>query len=122
MVATMRPGSAIVDLAAPSGGNCALTVPGEQVVVHGVTIAGPLNLPATMPVHASQLYSRNAATFVAHLLANGVALDAATGRVSINLDDEIVGNTCITADGRIVHAATLERAAVAREEKGQDGK
>ncbi len=55
----MRPGSVIVDLAAEAGGNCELTQPGETVVEHDVTIIGPLNLPATMPEHASQLYARN---------------------------------------------------------------
>ena len=55
----MRPGSVIVDLAAEAGGNCELTEPDEVVVAHGVTIHGPTNLPATMPVHASQLYARN---------------------------------------------------------------
>ena len=72
-------------------------------MAHGVTIEGPLNLPATMPVHASQLYSRNLLAFVTHLLANGLAADARTARMSINLDDEIVRSTCITHAGQIVH-------------------
>jgi NAD(P) transhydrogenase subunit alpha len=109
MVAAMRLGSVIVDLAAPAGGNCALTVPGQRVVAHGVIVEGPTNLPATMPVHASQLYSRNLLAFVTHLLANGLMPDAETGSMGINLDDEIIRSTCITYAGQILHPATRER-------------
>lgn len=111
MVAGMRPGSAIVDLAAPSGGNCTLTVPGERVVAHGVIVEGPTNLPATMPVHASQLFSRNLLAFVTHLLSEGLVHDEGAGAtgMGINLDDEITRSTCITHAGRILHRATRER-------------
>jgi NAD(P) transhydrogenase subunit alpha len=71
MVAGMAPGSVIVDIAAERGGNCELTRPGETVVEHQVTILGPLNLAATVPYHASQLYARNVASFLSHLLRDG---------------------------------------------------
>jgi NAD(P) transhydrogenase subunit alpha len=116
MVATMRPGAVIVDLAAEAGGNCELTVPGEQIVGHGVTIEAPLNLPATMPIHASQLYARTMVTFVQHLLANGLMADGESGHLGINLDDEIVRSTCITHGGQIMHQATRERRAAERGE------
>lgn len=120
MVATMRPGSVIVDLAAESGGNCALTVAGERIVAHGITIDGPLNLPATMPIHASQLYARTLLAFVTHLLDNGLATDARSGKMEINLEDEIVSSTCITHAGRIVHSATRDRCAMERGETTAD--
>ncbi|HEX7240172.1 MAG TPA: NAD(P) transhydrogenase subunit alpha [Longimicrobiaceae bacterium] len=70
-VAGMRPGSVIVDLAAETGGNCALTRPGRTVCEHGVTIIGPLDLAATVPLHASQMFSRNVLTLLQHLLQGG---------------------------------------------------
>ncbi|GIV59091.1 Re/Si-specific NAD(P)(+) transhydrogenase subunit alpha [Rhodocaloribacter litoris] len=94
-VAAMQPGSVIVDMAAPSGGNCALTRPGDTVVEHGVQIFGPLNLPATMPVHASQLYAR---TLMAMLFefADGEAFRP-------DFEDEIFKGACVTYDGEVVH-------------------
>ncbi|MCS7315117.1 MAG: Re/Si-specific NAD(P)(+) transhydrogenase subunit alpha, partial [Bryobacteraceae bacterium] len=71
MVAAMHPGSVIVDLAAERGGNCELTRPGEEVSFQGVTILGPVNLPATVPYDASQMYARNLAAFLAHLVKDG---------------------------------------------------
>ena len=109
MVMSMRPGSVIVDLAATAGGNCALSVPGQQVVAHGVIIEAPTNLPATMPLHASQLFARNLSAFVTHLLANGLKTAAKPGTFEINMDDEIVRETCITHAGSIRHRATRER-------------
>jgi NAD(P) transhydrogenase subunit alpha len=108
MVASMKPGSVIVDLSGNAGGNCELTAPGKRIVAHGVTIDAPLNLPATMPFHASQLFSRNLVTYVTHLLRNGLSVDD-TGIARVSLEDEIVGSTCITHDGQVVHRATLER-------------
>jgi NAD(P) transhydrogenase subunit alpha len=87
-VAAMKPGSVIVDLAAETGGNCELTRPGEEVVEHGVTIVGLTNLPATMPFHASQLYSRNVAALLAHL--------APGGELALDWDDEITAGACVT--------------------------
>jgi NAD(P) transhydrogenase subunit alpha len=88
MVANMRPGSVIVDLAAEAGGNCALTAPGDTMVVDGVTILGPLNLASSLPVHASQMYARNVAAVIKHIVKEG-ALD-------LDPEDEIVRAACVT--------------------------
>jgi len=93
MLATMRDGSVVVDLAAEAGGNCEGTVPGETVRRHGVTLIGAANLPATVPGHASQMYAKNVQTFLDHA-ATGGALEA-------NLDDPIVGPMCVTHAGRV---------------------
>jgi len=87
----MKPGSVIVDLAGETGGNCELTEPGQTVVRHGVTIASPLNLPATMPEHASDLYARN----VQELL--GLMIDD-TGAFAPDFDDEVVAGACVTRE------------------------
>lgn len=92
----MKPGSVIVDLAGEAGGNCALTVPGETVVRHDVKIVSPLNLPASMAEHASQLFARN----VQSLLDLFVGED---GALKLDFDDEIVSGSCIVRDGEIVH-------------------
>jgi NAD(P) transhydrogenase subunit alpha len=92
-VAGMRPGSVIVDLAAEAGGNCELTEPGKTVEKHGVTILGPLNLPGTVPVHASQLYARNVAELLKLLIKDGKLL--------VDLNDEIVKATCVTHAGEV---------------------
>jgi NAD(P) transhydrogenase subunit alpha len=88
-VCRMRPGSVVVDLAGEAGGNCELTAPGETVVRHDVTIASPLNLPATMPEHASELYARNVAALLEHMLADGKILP--------DLTDEILAACCVTS-------------------------
>ena len=87
-VAGMRPGSVIVDLAAEAGGNCELTEPGSEVEREGVTILGLTNVPATMPFHASQLYSRNVAALLQHL--------APDGELQLDFDDEITAGACVT--------------------------
>jgi NAD(P) transhydrogenase subunit alpha len=97
MVKLMQPGSVIVDLAAERGGNCELTKPGETVVVDGVTILGPSNLPADVPYHASQMFGKNVVTFLQHLVGEGLP-----GKV--NLDDEITRETLICRDGEITNA------------------
>jgi len=94
-VENMRLGSVIVDLAAPAGGNCELTQPGETIVHNGVTIFGPLNLPATVPVHASQLYSRNVNTFLALILKKG--------ELNLDMNDEIIKGSCVARGGQIVN-------------------
>ncbi|MGH7706638.1 MAG: Re/Si-specific NAD(P)(+) transhydrogenase subunit alpha [Vulcanimicrobiaceae bacterium] len=101
----MKPGSVIVDLAAETGGNCALTVPGETIVADGVTIIGTTNLPSTMPYHASQLYSRNVWTLLQHLIKDG----------ALNLDfaDEITKGTTLTHDAKILHPPTLAALGIA---------
>ncbi len=87
-VRAMRSGSVIVDLAAETGGNCELTKPGEEVVESGVTVVGLLNLPSTMPTHASQLYSRNVMALLQHL--------APEGELKLDWDDEITAGACVT--------------------------
>lgn len=95
-VERMRPGAVIVDLAAEAGGNCSRTVPGETITTrNSVRIAGPLNLPAELPVHASQMYGRNAAEFLKEL--------APEGELVINLDDDMIGPMCMTHDGEVCH-------------------
>src|SRR5580765_5603829 len=93
----MRAGSVIVDLAAEAGGNCELTEPDRVVVAHGVIIHGPTNLPATMPVHASQLYARNVTELLNEFVKKGV--------LTIDLEDEVIKGTCVTHDGKIVNDA-----------------
>jgi NAD(P) transhydrogenase subunit alpha len=103
----MKPGSVIVDLAGEAGGNCALTEPGQTVVRHDVKIVSPLNLPASMPEHASQLFARN----VLALLELMVGED---GQLALDFDDEVIAGACIVRDGEIVHAgarASVEAAA-----------
>jgi NAD(P) transhydrogenase subunit alpha len=94
-VRAMQPGSVIVDLAAETGGNCELTEPGKTITVHGVTIHGPFNVPASMPFHASQMYSRNLAAL----------LELIIGDEGLNLDftDEVVRQACVTHGGRVVY-------------------
>ena len=94
MVARMRPGSVIVDLAADTGGNVELTKPGEAVVTGGVTIDGPRNLASTMPVHASQLFSRNVSTLLLSIVKDG--------QPNIDFNDEIVKGSCLTNAGELV--------------------
>ena len=94
-VNSMHPGSVVVDLAAPTGGNVALTRPGEDVDHNGVIILGPLNLPATVPGHASQLYSRNLTSFMA--LIND------KGNLKIDMNDDILKGACVAFEGGNVH-------------------
>lgn len=96
MVTGMQPGSVIVDLAAERGGNCELTRANETIVEHGVTIVGPTNLPATVPNHASQLYSRNLVTLLKHMVKDG--------QIQTESDDEIIRETMITHKGELVNA------------------
>jgi NAD(P) transhydrogenase subunit alpha len=100
MLGGMRPGSVVVDLAAEQGGNCEATAPGETVERHGVTVMGPLNLAATVPYHASQLYARNLANFVVNL--------AADGELQLDKDDEIVRDSMVTRGGEVVHPRVRE--------------
>jgi len=100
MVASMAPGSVIVDLAGERGGNCELTRPGEIVVEYGVTIIGWFNLASTVPYHASQMYARNVTAFLLHLVKDG--------KLQLNLDDEIVRETMLTRDGEVVNPRVRE--------------
>jgi H+-translocating NAD(P) transhydrogenase subunit alpha len=98
----MKPGSVIVDLAAESGGNCELTEPGETVKHSQVTIVGPVNLPSTMPIHASQLYSRNMYNLIGHITEDhSESKDEKDLHLKLDFEDEITSETCITHDGEI---------------------
>jgi proton-translocating NAD(P)+ transhydrogenase subunit alpha len=85
----------IVDLAAERGGNCALTRPGQTVVVHDVTIIGQINLASSVPYHASQMYARNITALLLHLVKDG--------NVQLDLEDEIIRETLLTQSGELVH-------------------
>ncbi len=87
----MKPGSVVVDLAGETGGNCELTEPGEVVVKHDVTIASPLNLPATMPEHASELYSKNITALLDLLLTDG--------ELAPDFNDQVIAESCVTKRG-----------------------
>lgn len=100
MVKNMNPGSVIVDLAAERGGNCELTKAGETVEEGGVRILGPVNLPSTVPYHASQLYSRNLLTFLKHLVKDSA--------INFDENDEIVRDTLLTRGGKIVNSRLRE--------------
>ena len=108
MVASMRPGSVLVDLAADGGGNCELSSPGETFEAHGVRILAPLNLASTMPDHASLLFSRN--------LTNFLEAFSEEGEFQLDLEDEIQAGCLITRGGEIVHDRTRE--AVAENKEG----
>ena len=94
-IAAMAPGSVVVDLAAERGGNCEGTEPGKTVSAGGVTIMGPLNLPSEIPYHASQMYARNIATFLKHLIKDG--------KLTLDTADEITRETLVTHGGEVVH-------------------
>ena len=100
MVKGMAPGSVIVDLAAERGGNCELTKPGNTIVAHGVTIHGPENLSSTVPFHASQMYAKNVATFLLHLVKKG--------EVQLDMNDEITKETMMTRNGEVVQPRIRE--------------
>jgi NAD(P) transhydrogenase subunit alpha len=91
----MKPGSVIVDLAGATGGNCAVGVPGQSIEREGVVIMTPLNLPASVPVDASKLYSRNVTAFLQLLIREG--------QLNIDMTDDVVGPTCVAHEGQPVH-------------------
>jgi NAD(P) transhydrogenase subunit alpha len=105
MIAAMKPGSVIVDLAAEQGGNCAGTSAGRDVVRHGVTQLGPINLPASMPVHASQMYSKNLLTLVQYLVKDG--------QLNLNFEDDIIAAACITHNGEVCNSRVRDLLKVA---------
>ncbi len=107
MVKSMRSGSVIVDLAAEQGGNCELTEPGQTVVQHGVQLMGPLNLAATLPQHASQLYAKNLAGFVLNLVKDG--------ELRLDSEDEIVRDTMLARAGQITSPRVREALGPARQ-------
>jgi NAD(P) transhydrogenase subunit alpha len=107
-VEAMRSGSVLVDLAAPAGGNCELTKPGVTQTIGGVTLMAPLNLPAEVPVHASQLYAKNILNFLGLILKKGA--------LQVDLSDEVLAGACVAHDGKPVNprvAKLLETASLA---------
>ena len=94
-IEAMRPGSVLVDLAAPAGGNCELTQPGITQTINGVTLLAPLNLPSEVPVHASQLYARN--------ILNFLALIVKKGELVVDLADEVQAGACVSHEGKPVN-------------------
>jgi len=100
MVKGMQPGSVIVDLAAERGGNCELTKAGEEVVYNDVKILGPLNIPAMVPYHASQMYARNVVTFIQNM--------AKDGEINIDMEDEIIRESLVTSGGDVVNPRVRE--------------
>jgi NAD(P) transhydrogenase subunit alpha len=100
MVRSMKPGAVILDLAADGGGNCELSRPGERVSVGGVTILAPLNLPATMPLHASLLFSRNLTAFIQAFTKDNA--------FKVDLTDDIQMGSVITHEGAVKHQRTQD--------------
>ena len=92
-VESMKPGSVIVDLAAETGGNCELTQAGSEIVRNGVAILGPLNLPSTMPINASQMYAKNITAFLGHIVQDG--------KLRLDFEDQIIRDTCVTHAGEV---------------------
>jgi NAD(P) transhydrogenase subunit alpha len=101
MVHVMSRGSVIVDLAAERGGNIEVTKPGETIVENGVTVIGPVNLPATVPNHSSQMYGRNIVTFLKNMMTK-------EGALNVDLNDEITRDSLVVRDGEIVNARVQE--------------
>jgi len=100
MVEGMQPGSVIIDLAAENGGNCELTEAGKIVVHNNVLVDGTLNLPGTMPIHASQLYAKNITSFVLYMCPEG--------KLNLDMEDEIISGAMFTHNGKIVNKMTKE--------------
>ena len=115
MVEKMKPGSVIVDLAAPGGGNCELTRPGETVLASGVRILAPLNLPSEVASHGSLLYSRNLTAFVLAFWKGGA--------FALDLSDDILKEATITHDGKVIHLPTAQAREKAQksEKSGNEG-
>jgi len=104
-VKLMKPGSVIVDLAAETGGNCELSEPGETVIRHDVKILAPLNVPSTLPEHASQLYARNIQSLLGLMIVEG--------ELKLDFEDEVIAGACITRGGEIVNEGAKAAAGVA---------
>lgn len=111
MASALQPGSVIVDIAAERGGNCELTHPGQTVVHNGISILGPLNLPSTVPYHASQMYASNLVSFL-KLMVN-------KGELKVNREDEIIRETLVTQGGEVVHARVSEKLGLAPVRAGE---
>jgi len=105
MANALQPGSVIVDIAAERGGNCELTHPGQTVVHNGISILGPMNVPSTVPYHASQMYAANLISFLKLMIVKG--------ELKINPEDEIILETLVTKAGEVVHARVSEKLGLA---------
>ncbi len=112
MVQGMRPGSVVMDLAAESGGNCELTQPGETIDVGGVNVLGPVNVPATVPFHASQMFARNVTAFLQELVTDG--------EMRLDMDNPIVSATLVAQGGEVVHPRVRELLGVPATEAAAD--
>jgi NAD(P) transhydrogenase subunit alpha len=118
MVESLKPGSVIVDLAAESGGNCELTEPGETVEHKGVSILGPVNLPSSMPIHASQLLSRNMYNLISHITEDRAEdKGEKVPHLALDFEDEIMDSTCIAHEGEIRDDSTREALSETSEER-----
>ena len=101
VVEQMKPGAVIIDLAAEGGGNCEVTEPGVEVIHNDVIVFGPLNVPSELPVHASEMYSKNLLNFLTPMIENG--------EFKPDWDDEVIADSTLTRDGQIKHAPTREQ-------------
>ena len=111
MASAMQPGSVIVDIAAERGGNCELTHPGQSVVHQGITILGPVNLPSTIPYHASQMYGTNITALLKLMIKKG--------EFTLDREDEIIRESLVTHGGEIVNARVNERMGVTPARAGE---
>lgn len=93
MLLAMKPGSVVVDLAAEQGGNCAWTEAGREIVRNGITVIGPINLPSSLSIQASQMYAKNISTLLTYLTKDG--------ELNLDFSDDIIGGACVTHDGEI---------------------
>lgn len=100
MIAGMKQGAVVVDMAAESGGNCALTQAGQTIQTHNVTIVGPVNLPSRMPTHASELYAKNLYNFLSPFIKDG--------ELNIDWQDEVIAGSLLCKDGATVHAGVKQ--------------
>ena len=114
MASAMAPGSVIVDIAAERGGNCELTRPGETVMYQGITILGPLNVPSTIPYHASQMYASNIVSFLKLMVQKG--------EFKLNREDEIIRETLVTHGNEVVHAGVGEALGLSRVTPAAEGR
>ena len=111
MANALQPGSVIVDMAAERGGNCELTQPGETVVHRGISILGPLNLPSSVPIHASQMFGANLTAFLKLLIKKG--------ELAMDRQDEIIRETLVTFGGEVVQPRVAERLGLAPVRAGE---
>jgi NAD(P) transhydrogenase subunit alpha len=111
MANALQPGSVIVDMAAERGGNCELTQPGETVVHRGISVLGPLNLPSSVPIHASQMFGANLTAFLKLLIKKG--------ELSVDRQDEIIRETLVTFGGEVVQPRVAERLGLAPVRAGE---